>query len=367
MLILAGRLEALDPDAGAALRVISYFDALVENRAGLESVVRGAATLSNHRAGLEDVERGSRILIQPDGARVPYESPDDDWLKVTVTEGVMMWLAVPTPAPPVQMIVLERGALAARAVLDRTRSRTGPKREDPALVEVLLDATYSQQDRAAAAHQLGIGTETLCNVFASYDDDLNVMHPAAAPLGWHPRPADRDTQRGGFGPAVRALDLPQTVELARMAACFTAEGTAADPGPRLVHADELGSLILLARSIGDTPPSMPDIAALEAAAATAPWMLATLEAFACHGSLRAAAAGLTVHHSTLQERISHAERMLGWSLREVAGHLRLSSALMVRRLLHNARQLGPYAAAEQPADQSVSSLSGPALSPGVAS
>lgn len=35
---LAGRLAALDPEAGAALRVIAYFDRLAETRAGLEAI-----------------------------------------------------------------------------------------------------------------------------------------------------------------------------------------------------------------------------------------------------------------------------------------------------------------------------------------
>jgi DNA-binding PadR family transcriptional regulator len=37
---------------------------------------------------------------------------------------------------------------------------------------------------------------------------------------------------------------------------------------------------------------------------------------ATSASLRAAAATLLVHHSTLQERIAHAERLLGWPIRE---------------------------------------------------
>ncbi len=36
-----------EPDAGAALRVIAYFDSLVEARAGLQSIVRGAAVLAD--------------------------------------------------------------------------------------------------------------------------------------------------------------------------------------------------------------------------------------------------------------------------------------------------------------------------------
>ena len=54
---LAGRLAALDPDAGAAVRVIAYFDRLNDGHAGLETIVRGAAVLSGCPARLADVDR----------------------------------------------------------------------------------------------------------------------------------------------------------------------------------------------------------------------------------------------------------------------------------------------------------------------
>jgi sugar diacid utilization regulator len=46
----------------------------------------------------------------------------------------------------------------------------------------------------------------------------------------------------------------------------------------------------------------------------------------------AAAAALLVHHSTLQERIAHADRLLGWPVREPHGRHRLYLALALRRL-----------------------------------
>ncbi|CAM3592563.1 hypothetical protein NOGI109294_04335 [Nocardiopsis gilva] len=66
---LAGRLTALDPDAEAAVRVIAYFDRLVEGRAGLEALVRGAAVLSGSPARLIDTDQRVRIRIEPDGRR----------------------------------------------------------------------------------------------------------------------------------------------------------------------------------------------------------------------------------------------------------------------------------------------------------
>lgn len=48
-------------------------------------------------------------------------------------------------------------------------------------------------------------------------------------------------------------------------------------------------------------------------------------------SLRAAA-GVSVHHSTLQDRLTHAESLLGWPVRTPHGRLRLQLALAMRQL-----------------------------------
>ena len=61
-------------------------------------------------------------------------------------------------------------------------------------------------------------------------------------------------------------------------------------------------------------------------------MLSTLHVTADAISLRAAAVTLRVHHSTVQDRIAQAEHLLGWSIREPRGRLRLQLALALRRL-----------------------------------
>src|SRR3954451_24595229 len=74
---LAGRLTALDPDAGAAVRVIAYFDRLSESRAGLEALVRGAAVLSGCPARLVDTDRHVHVRVEPDGTRHDTDTPPD--------------------------------------------------------------------------------------------------------------------------------------------------------------------------------------------------------------------------------------------------------------------------------------------------
>ncbi|MET7698815.1 helix-turn-helix domain-containing protein [Streptomyces sp. NPDC005485] len=229
----------------------------------------------------------------------------------------------------VDAVILERAAGAIRLVLDRTRGRAPAARaDDPALVETVLDPTASEQARLHAARHLGLDT-----------GDPGTRARALAPLVGPPRiaAAHPDAElppigRLGVGPAVPVLDLPRSWTAARTALRFTAEGTAQDPGPRVVHADELGGIALLATLVtpGAEPP--PDVHALEAAAAAAPWMLVTLRAVASTASLRAAATEVNVHHSTLQDRLTHAETLLGWPIRTPQGRLRLQLALTMRNL-----------------------------------
>ncbi|MEU9051958.1 helix-turn-helix domain-containing protein [Streptomyces sp. NPDC048384] len=327
---LAGRLTALDPDAGAAVRVIAYFDRLAESRAGLEALVRGAAVLAGVPARLVDADRRVQVRVEVDGTRrdsaVP---PDPAWPSAALTPGGVpaLWLERAQEAEPsvVDAVILERAAGAVRLVLDRTRGRAPA--DDPALVETVLDATAPEAARLHAARRLGLDPAAAARVLAPFAGQPRIVPAhldAEPPVG-----------RVGVGPAVPVLDLPRSWSQARVALRFTAEGTAHDPGPGVVHADELGGIALLADVVpsGAEPP--PDVQALEAAAATTPWLLATLHAVASTVSLRAAASEINVHHSTLQERLAHAEHLLGWSLRTPQGRFRLGLALAVRHLVRN--------------------------------
>ncbi|MFF6880941.1 helix-turn-helix domain-containing protein [Streptomyces sp. NPDC012474] len=466
---LAGRLTALDPDAGAAVRVIAYFDRLAESRAGVEALVRGAAVLAGCPARLVDPERRVHVRVEADGTRHDTGTPPDPaWPSAELSPGGagVLWLergrdgaesggpaptgrdpryGAPAPVAPsvVDAVILERAAGVLRLVLDRTRGRAPA--DDPALVETLLDATAPEQARLHAARRLGLDPAAPARALAPLNGRPRVIpaaaetaplagrtaaeagarpwtgptSPAAAPLpatvrgtastdataarpgreragaatpsrtgepsrsGEPTRPAPRSAPglrtgsgtptaeagpsaeqaarrprtgptaepasavagpraappgprlpagRLGVGPAVPVLELPRSWAEARTALRFTAEGTPQDPGPQVVHADELGGIALLAGLVapGSEPP--PDVRALEAAAANASWLPATLHAVASTGSLRAAAAGINVHHSTLQDRLTHAEHLLGWPLRTPQGRLRLHLALTMRRL-----------------------------------
>ncbi|WP_246266558.1 helix-turn-helix domain-containing protein [Nonomuraea typhae] len=406
---LAGRLSSLDPDTRAAIHVIASFDRLVEERAGLEAIVRGAAVLAGCPVRLVDPERHVDVRVLPDGRRtrddgrpegapdggddtgLPGENgrrgsaggrrgggegaygtggighaPDPGWPVTGLPGGsARIWLERPGPAGPVHAMVLERAAMAARDVLDRTRGRA-PARDDPALVEVILDPTAPEQARLRAARALGIDVAGRARAVAlaggdariipaeigipgaltSVSGTLGAFDAALSDTPTTPTARVRATQpplppggtgnhavrRTGIGPAVPVRDLPDSWQSAQVALRLAADGTEQDPGPGVVVHDTLGGLAALAAAVQPGSEPIPDVHALEHAAAAAPWMLATLHAIAYSPSLRAAALAVTVHHSTLQDRLAQAEHLLGWAVREPEGRLRLQLALTLRRL-----------------------------------
>jgi hypothetical protein len=321
------RLAALDPDAGAAVRVISYFDQLTEAGAGLRAIVRGAAVLAGCAARLIDADRRLSLRVEPDGSDgIPPGPPARSWLSTSIGPdgGAVLWLERPGPAGPVEAMVLERAAAAARVVLARTRGRIpGRAAGGEAAVEVLIDASAPPEARRHAARALGLAESARVRAVALAGGGARVQPDGTV---------TDDGQRAGIGAAAGIDGLPRSWATARTALRLTAEGTDDDPGPRTVRYDELGGLALLAEGLTGDTPLIPDELALEHAATAAPWMLATLDAVTAAASLRAAATALLVHHSTLQDRIVHAERLLGWSIREPQGRHRLYLALALRRL-----------------------------------
>ncbi|MCQ4209898.1 helix-turn-helix domain-containing protein [Streptomyces longispororuber] len=349
---LAGRLTALDPDAGAAVKAIAYFDRLVAERAGPEALVRGAAVLAGCPARLVDPERRVRIRCTADGVRRDDDTPPaltwpsealsphgraTLWLERAAEGAADCTSGSGTPSV-VDSVILERAAGALRTVLDRTRGRApggDPGRaDDPALVETVLDATAAQASRLHAARTLGLARTPKARA-AAVEGGRAVLLPALSDA----RPGLEVFPPGpvGVGPAVPVLELPASWESARTALRFADDSGGPGAGPRVVYAEDLGSVALLAGIAAPGTEPHPDVTVLRQALADAPWMTATLKAVASAPSMRAAAVSITVHHSTLQERLAHAETLLGWELRSPAGRLRLQLALL---LLHLSQPVG---------------------------
>ncbi|WP_420123510.1 helix-turn-helix domain-containing protein [Nakamurella sp.] len=329
---LTVRLDALDPAAGAALRVIAYFDDLVAHGAGLPAIVRGAAILAACPAALVDPGQQVRVRIGPGGVAGVPGPRDEAWPWTPVPpDGGELWLERDGEPSPVDAMVLERAAAAIGSIRSSAGGRGGRRRTSAhADLAVLIDADAPPAARAAAAARRQLGPTARVRAIAS---------GAGVRIGAADDPV-AGPERAGVGPSGPPDELPASAAAARLALRLTADGTPADPGPRVVHAQDVGGLLVLAAAIGPTTPRHADVVMLDRLAADHPWLPVTLTAAAEQASLRGAATALHVHHSTLQERIAHAERLLGWTIGDPAGRLRLQIALALRRLHRTAGRAG---------------------------
>lgn len=319
---LMGRVTSLDPSVSESFTVIAYFDALVAGGVNLETLVRGAAALSGAVAGLETA--GRVIRVDASGRRLADAAaggPSAGWPALSVDESSRIWLERDGDVHINDRLVLERWALGVASV--HARRIAAP--DDS--VETLLDATRSGADRAAAATRLRLDAPSLRVLATS---------PDATPAGPTRLIATRygvvratissgqgGIARGGRGTSGTAMELPRSWETALVAYRL------ADDTTRVVDADEYGVLldtVLAASAAGTTHPDVATLAGVD------PHSRAMLETLAHAESVRAAAASLGMHHSTLQSRHEALTRVLGYDPRTPVGRTRYEVARILFRL-----------------------------------
>jgi hypothetical protein len=336
---LAGRLTALDPEASATLKVVSYFDTLVGHEAGVETLLRGAAVLSGCPAGFLPGPPARALRMSPEGRPLPPGEPAD-WPSSPAGPETVVWLERGGPAHANDAMILERLALAVAISRSRHRPAAGLNRA----IECVLDGSVPEQDRATAAARLRLDPRRLVRAVARptgspldpHRDEPAGRHPSgiiSTPFGLARAeivPATAVvTGPAGIGTAVEPVQLPQSWSAALIALRLADEHTP------MVEADGLGTVLLLAEAADATAQPHPDIAVLETIAADGS-ALATLDALAQAGTVRAAASVLGVHHSTVQSRLAAAMIALGYDPRTPAGRTRYALARTLHRLRHAA-------------------------------
>ncbi|MGW1075700.1 helix-turn-helix domain-containing protein [Streptomyces sp. NPDC002537] len=378
------RLSHLDPAAAGALRVISYFDRLVENHSDPDALARATALLAECPAGTADHRRAAVHRYDPDARALPPDEAAPADSRAVVVDGQTVgevWLERTGCAWSLDGLVLERLALAASLAFERSGAVPGPAHApqwgDPALVQVALSTRGAEAERSRALHLLGLHPDEPLRAVAVVAPDaavmrralgscaraLSVAHPRLgrpAPFGalWStvgaillPAPADArpgspvlpegataglpDGVAVGTGPAGTAAQLPDSWAQARRAARFAGLGPT---WPKAVDATGLGTLALLADIPRDTALAHPDTAAL---AGLCGEDLATLDAVCRTPSVRAAAQLLYRHHSSVAQRVTRIERILGFRISGPHGRQRAQTALLLRQL--NTSSFSPLA------------------------
>ncbi|MEU9885493.1 hypothetical protein [Sphaerisporangium sp. NPDC051011] len=387
---LRGRLTALDPVAGEGLKIITYFDALVQRQAGLEALIRGAAVLAGSPAAF--IAGGRRMRVTSAGARTREPVPSDFAGRPSHAVGAdgVVWLEREGEAHANDEMILERAAIALGVTLDRLNGVATTSQA----VEILLDPSSGADARKLAAVHLRLGAAHEYRVLAT------PVGQALAPGGHAPAirplaPAVRPTP-GGRTPAARSLaaDGPHalvetTVGILRATildagaatgtgsasrtgippGTITASNASSGPGaadrlgvgearvPALLHeswahavialrltnarwpvirADDLGVLADIAR-LADAADvaGIPDVKTVGSVIASSRHAHDLLESIAITGSLRSAAADAGLHHSTVQARAAEYSAALGYDLRTSPGRVRLTLALTLWQLATN--------------------------------
>ncbi|MGI5191746.1 hypothetical protein ACQEVI_26645 [Promicromonospora sp. CA-289599] len=326
---LVGRLTALDPEASETLKVVAYFDVLVAGGVGLQALLRGAAVLSGTVAGAFDGRRTHRI--GPDG-----DQPADDagsagplpgWPTRPVSTG-RVWLERDGSPHANDEMVIERLALAVDVVGARR-----PGQADSAL-ETALDAARDVEERRVALSRLRLDPARLVRVVAR-----PLAHPVERRAGTGPSTVvatphglvravvlDRDAEvsgPAGVGVPLRADELPESFRTAVLALRLLPGSDA------VVDAAALGIVLAAVSALEPVAAEQPDVVALARLDART---RAVLDELASAESVRAAAAALGMHHSTLQARHDALTNDLGYDPRSLDGRARFRLAQLLLRL-----------------------------------
>ncbi|MGW4214349.1 helix-turn-helix domain-containing protein [Lentzea sp. NPDC004789] len=320
------RLSGLDADAENAVRVIGFFDRLITERAGLDTLVRTTAELAGCPVGLHAPGQGLCLRAEPGGVVVTGPVPVRAAVR-SLEGGVEVWVAREGKPAPLDDMLLERFAIAAAVLLDHS-SVPLPELGDPALVELVLSESVGTAERSRALHLLGIAATAPLRVLAATGEvpGRSVLLGTVRAVLSEDVPATDG--RLGVGPLLPAIDAARSWQAARTALLYTSDS---EP---VVWWERLGGLGLLARIEHADIAQLDDVRALDRLAAE-PDVIATLDALCATGSVRKAAALLHRHHSTMPARLARAESVLGFELDSAAGRFRLQLALMLRRLRDN--------------------------------
>ncbi|MHB1497960.1 MAG: helix-turn-helix domain-containing protein [Acidimicrobiales bacterium] len=363
-------LSKLDVNAESFLRIITYFDQLVRNRASLDALVRATAALAECGAGLRDDCNGVVVRFTETG-----EAPGPGHRVALAETPILLdqqtdgsgWLERDGDTGPFDRMLTERMAFAAAVLWQHDLGRELGVAPELALFDLALSASTGEVDRARALSRLGFSEALPVQVLAVSTEDPDDLGAATrrvcnyltesvqgrvrgAVVGLKgaiiAQPAlltdqlvtsaDHDLRHPGTKVGMGTTALPPSAHISwlnalsalRLSETWLASTT-------ITECLELGVLTLLAELPPAAISSSLDIQALTKLGATPRGVrdIEALEALFKTGSLRQAAADMYLHHSSLAARLRHVEDSLGLSLNDPIGRLRAQISVALWRLL----------------------------------
>jgi len=360
---LLRRLSSDGSEAENALRVIAFFDRLVEARGGIEELVRSSARLIGAPAGFGSDADLYTIGFNDRGRTVPGAPPQNAVVKPVTVDAVSYgWVWIDGSSENVFLVelVAERMAMAAATILSRASS--GAQTEQSTALERVLSVDLPREERLSAARLLGFRPEWNVRVAAlqttkslsSITKELGSWASTHGLKASAPQLHDKlvvalvhDPGPGMSVPspsfaALTALgsrqalgDAAASFETARQALQLTSELL----GPRFIDYESLGPLTHLSALSPDQAEETVLVKKLTflARSETGTAELLALDAFCQCRSLRTAAAKLNLHHSSLANRLKNASRKLELDLDDPSSLFQLSVSLQLYRIAVSGR------------------------------
>jgi len=336
---LLGRIARLDPSASLGLRVIACFDELSLGNVNSRALLAAAASLAGCTAGYQRAGSAPvRIAVTGEHAPPQEQGPGEADLSFcpsdTDDDGAMtVWLERGGDPLPNDAIILERLSLALRLRHGLGSGELDHRRH----VGLLLDHDASPHERLQAGAELGLQPTVRYRVAAAPLFAVWTNHPTGVedvigtPFGpIHTVVVPESTtsvqaQPVGIGSAA----TPEHLHLSFRTA-LVALRLCSPPEQACVLADDYGGLIdLLADLALDSQHRDADAVA---AVCDRPWGLETIGSIVTSQTVREAARGLNIHHSTMRSRLDMMTAELGFNPNEGLGRSRLGIAYLIHRL-----------------------------------
>lgn len=355
---LLRRLSSDGSEAENALRVIAFFDKLVEAKGGIDELARSSARLMGAPAGFGMEFDTGAVAFDEFGRAVsprPTSTAIVKNIDVDSTRVGTVWVDVPPDNHALGELVAERMALSAGVILNRSGSEIGAS-SSTALTQIMSEAA-TQNDRLAAARTLGFRADWTVRILL-IRNPKTITEAARELSRWaercgvkvtaplldnekimalvHDSGSDLSSQDCGnlglvaFGARASIPDILHSLATARQALQLTSRTL----GPLVIDYERLGPLAHISALTPDQAATTVMVQKLQFLAQSdlGRTELLAVDAFCRHRSLRLASAEMNLHHSSLSNRLKNAQRKLGIDLAEPEVLFQLSLSLQLYRV-----------------------------------
>lgn len=355
---LLRRLSSEGSEAENALRVIAFFDRLVETRGGLDELVRSSARLIGAPAGFSSEAGAAARAFDDRGRRIDVDPPIDA-ITLAVTAGSRrfgsVWIVNSSDNVSLGELVIERMALSAATILGRSPNSSRVDETDDVIVMLSRDTPPDVRKDAIRALGFRVDWDVRALVIVP---TLSAAEAESAVREWstsqhlHVSPVRRDDRFfvavfRDVGPGTPFLppswsaptaigcragitEAHSSLATARQAIHLTSPVL----GPTVIDYEKLGALSHLAdihpAAAGTTHLVTQLIFLAQSESGRAE--LTALDAFCRHRSLRSASIELNLHHSSLAHRLKNAERKLNVDLSGSDALFQLALSLQLYRI-----------------------------------